>query len=384
MRRRLLVPYLVPGLVILISIFFSQYTSSVCQSLNSIALLALIAFLIGLYGFTVLRFFYLRYLYLILENATDRQMLVHKVLSSTTFGIIGSLLAATLHACIWILISASFIYTNPYLSQTYNYIIVMYVVQIIVFTFVGIVISITDVVIHWKTIVQNGFLHFLTFEDPFHLRSDMVSIAGVLICLNVITIKTALSDQEYGDDLVVGYFKMMACVCTYQLAGFTAIIFEWLHWIRSKFNKKRDQKHSEQRPKDLEDLLKRDSSFHTMFKSYCEKEFSLENLLLFDTLMRLKNPSHSKSAMTKEEFDQFYQTFFKPFSKFEVNMPSKVKKDLDDISKRDQDVKISELEDILHTDMLLNLRDTFERLKDTKQYKRWSFSREIQTEQSVV
>jgi len=379
-------PYFIPLLVMLTSLFFAQYTRNVCPTLTSVILLCLIAAIIGVHGFTVLRFSYLRYLYFLLAKASDREIKVHKVLASVSFGIFGSIMAAVLNCLFWIAISVPYIYTHAYSMEANNVINIMYVIQVLVSAAIGMLFSVMDLVVNWKRIKEKGFLHMLTFEDPLHIRLDLLSIAGIFITLVVIIVLNAVN-PVYGD-VAVGFVKLLTFFFVYQLAGCTVIVLEWIRWIRVKMRlvvKTKDQLEVqlERKSSNLEEIM-RDETFFELFKSYCEKEFSLENAKLYEALIELENKSMNNNGMiSKEDFKQLYQTFFQSYSKYEVNVPSKVKKDLEHFLTQDV-TPFHHLKESIHIDLFLNLKDTYDRLKDTDEYQRWSLSREIQLKQSVV
>ena len=358
-------------------LLFSQYLGAYCETLNGVIMLAVMAGIIGVYGFTLLRFSYLRYLYVLMQEASDDDMKMHKVLASVSFGIIGSIASGVIYAVIWVVIGTSYIYTHPYTDYLDNVMDVMYAVQVLVSVTIGIAIFMIDVAMNWKRIKEKGIVSFLKFDDPFHLRWDLLSMLIIFTCVIVVIIVSAVHPTHY--QVVSGYMYVVSFFFSYQLAGFTAIIFEWVRWVRGKIEGKKEKKDEAY----LEEIM-RDETFFELFKSYCEKEFSLENAKLYEALMELENKSMNNNGMvSKEDFKQLYQTFFQSYSKYEVNIPSKVKKDLEQFLTQDV-TPFQHLKESVNTDLFFNLKDTYDRLRDTNEYKRWSLSREIQLKQSVV
>ncbi|KAL9651988.1 hypothetical protein ABK040_000330 [Willaertia magna] len=118
---------------------------------------------------------------------------------------------------------------------------------------------------------------------------------------------------------------------------------------------------------------------------YAEKEFSLENLLLFD---KIKEFSKRGSVILEELLD-IKEEFIDRFSKSQVNISSNSKKQflklIEDCSQSEMKSVDSEvLENILLYDVLLNLSDTNDRLTQTSYYKTWEQVYKIQLEENVV
>ncbi|KAF0971886.1 hypothetical protein FDP41_009582 [Naegleria fowleri] len=134
MKRRLLVPYLVPSLAILVCAFFSEGIRTYCPSMQSCVILTLLGILIGIYGFTLLRFSYMRYLYrlLAMNESSEKQIKLHRMLSSVLFGIIGSLCSGLLYGLVWLLIAIIYFSTNGYNPKPQLGINIMYVIQVFI------------------------------------------------------------------------------------------------------------------------------------------------------------------------------------------------------------------------------------------------------------
>ena len=135
----------------------------------------------------------------------------------------------------------------------------------------------------------------------------------------------------------------------------------------------------------------KDHHFVELFKSFCEKEFSLENYLLYEHVSHLKSPSNSSSSSTsslnihisREEFEKLWNLFFKPFAKYEVNFPGKVKKKIESIFHSGDGVSLETFEGIIITELLFNLKDTYSRLVETREFARWQLAHTIQTKQNI-
>ena len=196
----------------------------------------------------------------------------------------------------------------------------------------------------------------------------------------LITIVIAICAQFRYDyeEVVTSVLSSLACLFTYGLGGGTAIVLEWRRFILKRRNAVSDNIKQESR---LEELMK-DDTFKELFKMYCAKEFSLENALLYEELENLKEKDDV--LVTVETFKHLFETYFQSLSKYEVNLPSPAKKELVSIYENQQPVKLSLIRNIVTTELMLNLNDTFERLKETSEFKKYSFSRDIQLKNSIV
>ncbi|KAF0982314.1 hypothetical protein FDP41_011244 [Naegleria fowleri] len=87
------------------------------------------------------------------------------------------------------------------------------------------------------------------------------------------------------------------------------------------------------------------------------------------------------------------QQYVSPYSKYEVNLPSQVKKDLSELIRQLSNNELNEKEMkekkekvilSLFVELLKNLSDTYHRMQQTKQYLNWLEVYKVQKEAHVV
>ena len=177
-KRRLTAPYALPILIIGFNISITSYTLS-CRSVNYVVSICCLSAVVGIYGFSLIRFSYLRYLYLFLSKAkSETTIKIHKFLVSSWFGIIGSFMSGFIYACIWMIICIPYIVDQKQYSLQAE-LNIMYAVQILLGTILGSLIILIDIALNWKKIKDKGLLNFLSFEDPFGLRIDLFLVYHV-------------------------------------------------------------------------------------------------------------------------------------------------------------------------------------------------------------
>ncbi|EFC46002.1 predicted protein [Naegleria gruberi] len=392
-KRRLLVPYLIPLCLIVASIFFSIFMQQVSNTLRSIVTIGITAFVIGIYGSTLVRFYYLRYLYRFLSNSTDKQVKIHRILSSEWFGVLATLVCAILHVLFWLAILIPYAVVNVYESNVLFGVNVIYLLQGIIGCILGIVFMSIDIFNNRKLIKEKGLLHFFTFEDPYFLRLDIISFFIILTSLILIIIFNLIG-QEWAD-YCLGICSFISFIFIYCLGGMTAILIECWKFLKRK--RRPIESTSQKIQTDIELHLK-DQHFVELFKSFCEKEFSLENFLLYEHISQLRTSTLSSSDnrstnsmnsssldryISAEQFYQLWTLFFKPLAKYEVNLPGKVKKQIEIIYHSRDGTPLETFENIVLTELLFNLKDTYSRLVETSEFSRWQLVNTIQTQQNI-
>lgn len=282
----------------------------------------------------------MRYLYrlLAMNESSEKQIKLHRMLSSVLFGIIGSLCSGLLYGLVWLLIAIIYFSTNGYNPKPQLGINIMYVIQVFIPCVLGILIFLVDIFANWKKIREKGILHIFTFEDPFHLRVDILTLFGILCCLILIVIFNVglLGSAAHVSDILIAILKKFTPIFTYMLGGgFTAVILEWFRRARTRYEKKSEKDSAKAtQSSNVESLLEeylKDETFQELFTQYCTKEFSLENILLYKELQELQKKSQSLSngEISEEDFHHIHVTYFQNYSKYEVNMPSKVTRELE-------------------------------------------------------
>ncbi|KAL9651966.1 hypothetical protein ABK040_000309 [Willaertia magna] len=354
-KRRLLVPYVVAPMFILV------YTSTMYHT-HSIFLRifggCLVFALLSVYILTVIRFYYLRNLYYILQNSIS-------------------------------------------------------VVAVMFSSFLAFLCLVVDLILNARKIRKYGWKKFLFFDDPFYLRIDLVCITGILLLAITFTVPVNLG-------LPVGLEIFLACdffiyILLLMMSGGTALIIHLFNEVKGKQEKLKETLTNNLRKFDSElkeslnsdqkrnssnfdskwlnennffyfqQLLQNNSHFYLIFRDYAEKEFSLENLLLFD---KIKEFSKRDEKITIDELLNVKKEFVDRFSKSEVNLSSGSKKKflklIEDCNQSETKcVDSNVLESILLYDVLLNLADTNDRLTQTSYFKTWEQVYEIHLRENV-
>jgi len=207
------------------------------------------------------------------------------------------------------------------------------------------------------------------FDDPFYVRIDLISMFALLILgllIVVVSVVPAIPANATRS------LNTLFSIATTLICGGNALILEAIKKIF--FNIK-----STPISFTLDNLLLTNKEFYELFAEYCEKEFSKENLLLWEKL-RVASADFKKeeSTVSMEFLQELDQEFFSPYSKYEVNVPSSVRKEFQALIKNHgessseellQIVTVKHLMDIVYRDVLLNMSDTLSRLQKTAQYK---------------
>ncbi|EFC37323.1 predicted protein [Naegleria gruberi] len=389
-KRRLLTPYLIPVLVMFNAGFYSRYTDRVCHSMRMVFLLASIALLVGVYGVTLMRFYYLRNLYCILKNIPERFIKLNRFLSSTGFGIVSSLVCGCVFATISIIYVTTYHFTREQLFSYGSEVVFTstFMVLSCASCLCGIIVFGIDIIVNWRKIKAKGIIHFLTFEDPYHVRLDILTYVCVILCILAILFFNAFyrTTESY---MIQTLFRSITFMSVYFLCGWTAIIMEWINFFRRRKRGRSTNnssvspdKRSESGDESIEELVKIDAFFE-MFKSFSEKEFSLENSLLFERFKQLESSSIGGEAIPPREIEDLYDSFFRPYAIYEVNFSYKTRRDIEAIFQSKKGISINDLKAIIEFDLLMNMKDTFERLRMTGEFKRWHISKSIQSMQSI-
>ncbi|KAL9641922.1 hypothetical protein ABK040_000860 [Willaertia magna] len=391
-KRRLLVPYVfAPSFIIV-------YTSSIYH-IHSIFLRifggCLVFALLSVYTLTVIRFYYLRNLYHILQNSNNYK--IHKILSSNRAGYIITSVIPLFIFFIWWMIYLLLVKYVPSFSA--NYINIVSIVAVILSSSLAILCLIVDLILNARKIQKDGWKKFLFFDDPFYLRIDLVCITGILALTIIFTIPVNLG-------LPVGLEIFLACdffiyLLLMLMSGGTALIIHLFNGLKEKQEQLTEtltntlkRKSTIYDPKLLSEnnffyfqkLLQNNSHFYLIFRDYAEKEFSLENLLLFD---KIKEFSKRGENVTINELLEVKKEFIDRFSKSEVNISSPAKSKflqlVEDCNQSEtKTVDCKAVENILLYDVLLNLADTNDRLTQTSYFQAWEQVYEIQLKENVV
>ncbi|EFC38815.1 predicted protein [Naegleria gruberi] len=195
-------------------------------------------------------------------------------------------------------------------------------------------------------------------------------------------------------------FTVVFFVMFYAIIGGTVTIAHWINKFRRLKSKYRNAQVTT-----LESFLE-DQQFREMFRTYSKNEFSLENIIMYEELEKLKK----NNKVTPQELKSLQEKFLLSSSVHEVNYPSAVKKNFqelldsykdEDVSSNDSDsttqtkssnslkqstglpkkgtVMLEKMLELVMPELLKNMFDTFSRLKTTPEFGHWFEMKQIQT-----
>jgi len=125
-------------------------------------------------------------------------------------------------------------------------------------------------------------------------------------------------------------------------------------------------------------------ALYDSFKEYARQEFSFENILLFEELKNWRG----KGKATVSEIQLVEKEYMSPFSIYEVNISGSCKKNflkvLDDMKNNSRTSCEYNNLDFIETEILFNMKDTFDRFENTQAFKEWSYVYNLQKSQSLV
>ncbi|KAL9642949.1 hypothetical protein ABK040_010642 [Willaertia magna] len=394
--KRLTIPYLCTFCVMIRMFISGQYLYEVSPILYSTLSIVSVAIIVVVYAFTIVRYFYLRNLYSIISNT--KRIYFHKILSSTWMGIFISIILTFLTITI-LFPSCLFYFKTIYLKSSFQIIRNVFLGVIIVLgIFCSLIASVIDIYFNREIIKKKGFFNFVFFDDPFYVRIDMMSIVLLLILLGPFLAPTRV-------EALVGLFRMVMGIVGYFLCGGTAMVIEIVKVIKLKVYKKLKKNNSIDSNNNQQgefDSLLSDISFFNLLKEYCEKEFSLENIVLYEKLMELKR----KGFVTFTELQYIYDQFIKTYSAYEINLPSATKKQFMELLTVRKDclmemelkeegkrltteekeiggVEYGKVDEILMNDIIVNLSDTYSRLQQTSRFQEWETIKAMQMKANV-
>ncbi|KAG2374337.1 hypothetical protein C9374_010907 [Naegleria lovaniensis] len=400
-RRRFLLPFIGPLCFMALPIYFiepvwnSQYIdlfrSKTSFSVTGIYPNFFISLFFATYSVTVLRFYYLKNLYWIMnklgtQSTSSKNMKFHKIMVSKPVSVVSTIVVTIFVFGCWLayyfnVYGESSVQTiSAYNTQLELLLLVPFASLVILLALICIVCLVVDLVANRKKVQQQGFIKFF-LDDPFYLRIDlalMFVVAG-LACF----IYLGLGEKTTQASKALLFVLLVIC---YLVVGGNVIIYELtmslLYFIRygsSKYT--RLQSESNQKP--LFEILISDPTFRQMFRDYSVNEYAVENLQLYEELEKLEKNSQ---YVTLEDLQHIDEQFMKRFSPFEVNIPATARKQFNELLNRAQNdsdalqILFSDLKSTLHGQIMLNIMDTFSRMELTTEFKKWKETKDLQKE----
>ncbi|EFC42436.1 predicted protein [Naegleria gruberi] len=390
--RRLLVP-IIPFLECVISeIAFMNFWDPICNRIFWYICMFVNCFSALLYVFTFVRFYYLKNLHFFMTRVQkESHIKLLKYLGSASFGL-------------WVTPLASFIITllltahglPMFAIPTYSVHEESIIFYVVVVLCAGAIVLIVDVIVNRKYIKAKGIRSFLLFDDPFYLRIDMIAVVCALVAIIVyIILKLAATDAL--SPAVIGIPRFVANVFVILFCGGNALIGEtWKDIKYRKQNKDLNENDENLNRSVLLQTYLQNADFHELFKHYCEKEFSGENMNLFDELEKLR--SNGNKELKLEIIARIERDFIHPQSRYSVNISAEANnnfygllktvknKNSDNVSvtsgtSNGDSVKVEQMVKILSDDISTNMYDTFTRFCRSNEYVKWKHVYDLQKAQ---
>ena len=401
-RRRLTLPYIGPICFLALPIYFLEPTwnrlyiaifrSNTTFSVAGLYPCLFISLFFGTYSATVIRFYYLRNLYWIMNKLaskkrviSDRQMRFHKIMVSKLTNVISIFIITAVIFGAWL-----GYYFNMFGNEDANYysaynmqfemlFLIPFASLVILLSLLCIICLIVDMIANRKKIRQKGVMYFLFFDDPMYLRIDLI----VMLMVTALACFLFMALGEETASASKGFLFVLFFMC-YLVVGGNAVCGELfkviLGFLRGTYHYKRQVDDDGKTPFEIHMA---DHSFRKMFHTYATNEFSVENYELYIEMEKLSKSSN----LTIDQVQHIDETYVKRFSPFEVNLPSGTKKEfyclLQSATDDNSNIPYDKLESILLQEVLNNIRDTFSRLEQTTEYFKWMETKRIQKESEI-
>nr|CAG4711936.1 unnamed protein product [Naegleria fowleri] len=403
-RRRFLLPFVGPLCFMALPIYFiepvwnNQYID-IFRSKSSFSVTGIypnffISLFFATYSVTVLRFYYLKNLYWIMNKmgtskTSSKNMKFHKIMVSKPASIVSTIIVTIFVFGCWLAYyfnvygSTDVQSISAYNTQLEMLLLVPFASLVILLSLICIVCLVVDLVANRKKVQQQGFKKFF-LDDPFYLRIDLafMFVVAALACF----IYLGLGSETTQASKALLFILLVIC---YLVVGGNVIIYELtmslLYFIRygsSKYTRLQSESHR----KPLFEILITDPTFRKMFREYSTSEYAVENLQMYEELEKLEKNSPYVSL---EDLQYIEEQFMKRFSPFEVNISASARKQFNELLERAQNTRdyeyssqvlFSDLKNALHGQIMLNIMDTFSRMELTSEFKKWKETKDLQKE----
>ena len=363
--------------------------------------------LIGSYLVSLFRFTYLKNMEFFQRKIVKSQRLQRYFITTNVSVVCSTILTITcLLICVAPIIASSvaILFSNENVPQ--EMFVIMFAFEIVFMLLFALVFFIVDLASKgFKIIKRKGLSYYFFFDDPFYYRIDLLLMISLMVVIIPIIVGSISDSTPFF--VVRKVFSVMFFILFYFIIGGTVTFAHWFNKLRG-FCTKRN--HNSELTTEIESLLQ-DNEFREMFRSYSKNEFSIENILLFEDLEKLKQ----SNKCSEQDLKSIREKFLLSSSAHEVNFPSIVKKEYDKLfekinegetcsndgestmsiqsistsnsskqsikgvsAKKKNPIVISVL-DLLKPDLLKNMMDTFSRLENTPEFKNWRTFKKIQT-----
>jgi hypothetical protein len=237
--------------------------------------------------------------------------------------------------------------------------------------FLMVLLLLDQIIHHIKSRNINIFDYFI-YDDPFRFRiqlhlTNYISIASSFLLLIMMVILYAIDFSEESLKIInfinTIFWTFLELGLIFTLSIFP--IFLSLYWEIKRKTKKNINN-------ELTSCLKNPEVLK-LFKEYCKKEWSNENLQLYEEIIIFQTTI--KFEMKIELFNSIVKSYILRNSPYEVNINESMSKEkLINLYKSNDDEKkaLNDVFDYVLDEILINLQDTFFRFKNSNMYHKYS------------
>jgi hypothetical protein len=321
-------------------------------------------FALVLYCYKVFRFFQLKYIYQ-LKFRSNKVLNKLEKFTFTRFGYLMLFLIGIVTVAVFVVALVVSIFSIKKALTTYNIRDILFWVDISFLLFV-ICVYLVEMLANWKILIKKGIVNFFFVDDPMLYRLE--------ICFMLITMVTYMCYEKvpftafdsYFTTVIVMQLFYYIVIYGYQFSfGSGILLCIELYWLfKGLFTKANETLKEPQ----LARLLA-DSKFRLAFEEYCLKEYSIENLVVYNKLDRLK---HS-NGLSRAAYEELYNTYLSSHAELQINMSSYATKLCVQLLQLPDNVKKITFQDLkpLYDEVVLNLAETFTRFSNTMEYSKY-------------
>nr|CAG4710127.1 unnamed protein product [Naegleria fowleri] len=389
LRKRLLVPYLTPFCIFATEVLWTSLCKNSCRSILVPVSILFSGYGISVYVLVAFRFLFIKNLYKLIKNAQGRKLTFFKWLASEKVG-------WTLITIIPLFFMILFILPSMFAAifDLNNLVFINNVFFSILTGFgcgLGVLYSFIDLFANRKLIKEKGIGRYLFFDDPFHIRIDMLAFMLQVFLAILFLVITPANQTQVGSNII----RMLIAIWLLFTSGGFAMMIEIYNMIRARHNSKKTRSSIEQEQGVFEYLLTTNVEFALLFKEYSKAESSIENYYLFERLMEIKKSGRA----TLTQFQDIEQKFIRQYSLYEINMQhrnrlrfyellhaienNKTNQQEFKVRGENVDPNVENIWQILMTETIYNMWDTYSRLQILQQYRNWALVYEIHAKQAL-
>jgi hypothetical protein len=259
---------------------------------------------------------------------------------------------------------------KPFIIVTIVYIAVAAVLALFFFVF--------DMVEHWK-IAKWDLRDYFLESDPLLFRVDSWLILPILVTGVVGNIIYSIGDGT-GAGAALDFISLFLMLFYF---GGNTVIACVVDRVRNRNFEIESNNHGKIDDEARVLIVIRNDQGFALLSKYCEKEFSLENLIAYKAfsavLETVEYLPESELFLALQELDAQY---LKRNAPMEVNLPGHITQHWNNLMKNQSSVQVAQEESLLGapkkvisdicTALMTNVLDTFSRFKTTTEYLKWT------------